>query len=180
MVPDSALRLEAALKALADVIAPAIPEDAGLAKEQIALVMRSISLAIEQIPLEAAYMARDSQTDRELAAKFQSLFVAGHPMSNRLADAISASENALPPAISDTRELAKPWHSLKKTLEEAVSALAKELGRDAQTELAEIMLAYSEERNLRERAWVASTGFDPDPESLPSLETVTLIKTPST
>jgi hypothetical protein len=169
MVPDTTLRLAAVLKALDEVISPAIREDDVLAKEQMELVKKSIALVIEQIPLEQAYMARDAQSDRELARKLSSRFAPDHAMIDKLAKAVTSSEAALPLTIADSRELAKCWLSLKALLEDAVSTLARESGLEGKKDLAEVMLSYSEKRNIRERAWIAATGFDPDPKCLPTI-----------
>lgn len=169
MVPDIALRLSATLKALEDVITPAISQEADLAREQLELVKRSIALVIDQLPFEYAYLAQDANADRALARELASFFPPGHAMQAELLDAVRDSENTLPLATRDARDLARCWRSLKSVLEEAVSALAKDMGTSGSSALTEVILRYSETRNVRERAWIAATGFDPDPESLPGI-----------
>ncbi len=174
MVPDASLRLKTVLKALDDVIGPALPDDAVLAQEQLSLARRSIELAIEQIPLELAYIVTDARDDRELARALLPMLDPADPEAGELERSVAASEAALPADPPDIRRIREGWRGLKVALENAVTRLGK--GRDAQarSDLARTVLAYSERRNIRERAWVAATGFDPAPDKLPNLEQAAL------
>lgn len=174
MVPDVALRLRTVAKALEDVIGPAIPDDAPLAREQLALSQRSIALALDQLPLETAYMVRDSRDDRRLARRLINKLDGNHPLASQLIEAVATNEATMPVEPRSSDEVRDAWRSLKEVLEYCVSRLSGSESFVDQAELAAIMLEYSESRNIRERAWVAATGFDPDPDSLPDLETAAL------
>lgn len=169
MVPEATLRLTSVLKALEDVIGPAISEDSALAQEQLVLAKRSIALVIDQIPLEPAYMVTDAQDDRDLARKLAAQLEPGHPIADELAQAIAASEHALPASPPDMQQIRQGWLDLKATLETVVTRLSEERNLAGRDTLIDVMLAYSEKRTIRERAWVAATGFDPAPDTLPAL-----------
>lgn len=172
MVPETTLRLKAALKALEDVVSPALGQDSALAIEQLELVKRTLALVIEQIPLEPAYMATDAGRDRQLARDLCELLPADHPMRATIAQAVSESEDAFPASVLDTRGIAKAWLDLKQALEHVMPVVADEAGTEGA--IFDVMLRYSESRNLAERAWVSATGFDPEPDSLPSMAAAAL------
>ncbi len=61
MVPDTVLCLVAVQKALEDIIVPLLPDDADFAREQLALIIKSIALMRKQIPLEYAFHVHDAK-----------------------------------------------------------------------------------------------------------------------
>ena len=61
MVPDTVLRLVAVQKALEDIIVPLLSDDADFAREQLALISKSIALMRKQIPLEYAFHVHDAK-----------------------------------------------------------------------------------------------------------------------
>ncbi len=174
MVPDTTLRLKAVLKALDEVIEPVIPEDAALAREQLALARKSIALVIEQIPLELAYMIRDVREDVALARQVLARLGPEDPFLARLEASITDAEAALPAVPPDADAIKATWLQMKEALQDAVDNLFADAPDELWKSLGRAVIEYSEQRNLRERAWVAATGFDPEPGKLPSLREAAL------
>lgn len=169
MVPDTRLRLKAVLKALEEVIDPAMPEDALLAREQLGLIQKTIALVMAQAPLECVFMISDTREDLALARHLASSLAPGHALRCSLESCIARTEAALPASMPDTDAVRALWIETKEVVEGVVDRLFASAPQSVWESLGEIIVAYSEKRNLRERAWAAETGFDPDPGSLPSL-----------
>lgn len=174
MVPDTTVRLQSVLKALEQVIEPIMPEDASFAREQLALVKKSIALVIEQIPLELAYMMRDLREDIVLAQQVLARLEPDDPGRARLESSIAAAEAGLPSSLPDADALKALWLEMKVALEDTVDRLFSDASGELWDTLGRSVVEYSERWNLRERAWVAPTGFDPDPASLPSMRQAAL------
>jgi len=174
MVPDTTLRLKAVLKALDEVIEPVLPEDAALAREQLALARKSIALVIEQIPLELPYMVRDAREDMAFARRILDRLAPEDPLRGPLEARLADGEAALPAALPDPDAVRAQWLGMKDALQETVDRLFADAPDELWASLGKAVVEYSERRNLRERAWVAATGFDPEPGKLPSLREAAL------
>ena len=166
MVPDTVLRLVAVQKALEDIIVPLLPDDADFAREQLALIIKSIALMRKQIPLEYAFHVHDAKAFATFA--------------DELADKLPTSclaRASLATAVERVRIIAPPQVPDRQALEDAVQALRAEIERvidddsaDAATfaAIGPVVLAHTRRQTLLERAWVADTGFERDAESLPT------------
>lgn len=166
MVPDTVLRLVAVQKALEDIIVPLLPDDADFAREQLALIIKSIALMRKQIPLEYAFHVHDAKAFATFA--------------DELADKLPTSclaRASLATAVERVRIIAPPQVPDRQALENAVQALRAEIERvidddsaDAATfaAIGPVVLAHTRRQTLLERAWVADTGFERDAESLPT------------
>lgn len=166
MVPDTVLRLVAVQKALEDIIVPLLSDDADFAREQLALIIKSIALMRKQIPLEYAFHVHDAKAFATFA--------------DELADKLPTSclaRASLATAVERVRIIAPPQVPDRQALENAVQALRAEIERvidddsaDAATfaAIGPVVLAHTRRQTLLERAWVADTGFERDAESLPT------------
>lgn len=171
MVPDTVLRLASVLKALDDVIAPALAPDAALAHEQLALIKRSIALAMSQIPHEFAFMVKESQSYAALARSLCARIPADNVWQERLKQRLAALAAVAPATTPSRPALEAATRALRLDLEQATRELLAQADPATAGTLSELVLAHSEQQNIADRLWVVQTGFDPDPASLPSLET---------
>lgn len=172
MVPDTKLRLSAVLKALDDVIAPAIGVEFSFAQEQLELIRKSIGIVLEQIPYEYGFVVRDAQDTLELVKSIVSKYPDNQEINRRLQESAARVQAMLPEQLPDRISLEDRLHDLKRDLENAVNTLAADPREASKGEIARIVIAYTERRTIFERAWVRATGFDPEPDSLPSLQDV--------
>jgi hypothetical protein len=169
MVPDTTLRLKTVLKALDDIITPAIPQDADFAHEQLGLIKASLGLVIDQIPFEYAFMVQDARDHLALADKL-STFIAGDEASKaRLLQAsgdVRATLPAVPPAVP---RLGRRLRDLKQVLEDAVDELCARRQGEELCAIERIVLDHSAARTIMERSWTIATGFETDPDAIPPI-----------
>ena len=167
MVPDTRLRLTTVVKALDDIITPALPAEAVFAHEQLALIKKSISIAIEQIVHEYAFTVRDAKEYLALAEALTSHMADNHPVRPKLADTRERGHRIVPETIPDRPAVEAYLHSLKSDVEVAVEVLFTDTkGKDMRAVEA-LILDHGAGQTLRERAWTISTGFEKDPASIP-------------
>jgi len=166
MLPDIDVRLANTLKALTEVVLPAIPADAPLAREQAQLAVAHLgvvarqwkdALAFELESLDAACrLARDlagQLADTARAVALEGAVARADDIDRRRYDAVSAAHRELVALIA--------------------AAIAEDrVASPLAAGIADRVLAYAERQALRERAWFAACGLDPDRDSLPSLDTL--------
>lgn len=166
MNPDLDLRLQSVLKALSDVILPALPADERLAREQTQLVLGHLNIIAQQwkraLNLELMNLALACELASDLA-NMNIDSALGDDLIAALAlaaevdrcdyDAVSQAHRALKAVID---RLLAPRHS----------------GERLSREMLDAVLRYNERRAQRERIWHGVAGLDPDASRLPSLTTL--------
>lgn len=163
MVPDTVLRLAAVQKALEDIVRPVLPDDAGFAREQLALIVRSIALVRKQIPHEYAFHVRDAHAFAAFARDLTPHLA--EEARATLAAAVATVEAIAPPTIPDRPALEDAVRALRGAIEAAIDGV----GPDALAAIGPLVLDHTGRQTMLERLWVVDTGFDPAPASLPTI-----------
>jgi len=181
MVPNTTMRLAAVIKAIEDIIAPAIAEDKKFAQEQLVLIKKSIALVKEQITNEYGFIIRDAHDCFRLAEELTAIMPDNEPLRATLLAQRAKGAELIPTQIPNHQQAEDFLRNFKQILEDSVTTLLatepqSPTERDRQRDISRIVLEHSERQTLRERAWVVDTGFDSDPDSLPSIEDI-LFKT---
>lgn len=169
MVPDTCLRLRTVLKALDDIITPALPGEAGFAHEQLALIKKSVQLVIDQIPQEYAFMVRDAQDHLALAGGISLHLTPGSAWHTRITGSSAQVQNHLPATVPDVGALEQELRTLKQDLEDAVNELCHSLQGAELAAIEQLVLDHSANRIVMERAWTIGTGFETDPAAIPPI-----------
>ena len=163
MNPDLDLRLQSMLKALSDVILPAIPVDQSLARDQAKLVMGHLTVIAAHWKHALNYELENLRLACGLAGE-----LAGMNLENALRDELSiavAQADALD--RSDYDAVSAAHRELKRIIDRVVSADHSRAPMPAA--LMNAVLRYSARRATRERIWHRGAGLDPDTATLPSI-----------
>lgn len=165
--PD--VQIPSIIKALSDVVLPAVDPGNKLAQEQTRIVIGLLTLMSQQGPVQSKF-------DRDELSRLMET-------GQALAEA-AGSEAALTPAkerlvavVADAREVfyqsrLGPEDVLQaiRGLREVVGAMAGSCYASAHSaSIQSIVLAYTREQGLRDRAMLLMQGWEPDPEAVPSL-----------
>lgn len=162
MLPSIDLRIANVIKALEQVILPALTPRERLARDQINLCIGHLQMIGEQWRWAAAFESGSFHAMIALAKAMQSSV-----------DPFYADELAAAIMSADAIE----WGDLA-AVEHGIVALGSLidriiLGEDGQIPLApelwDAVLAYGETQATRERTWFAATGLDPDRRELPGI-----------
>jgi len=170
VVPDTRMRLGAVMKALDDIIAPAISADKKYALEQLALIQKSIALIQNQIIHEYSFLIRDAMDYLELANSIISLLPEDETIRANLRQEIIKIEEQLPKVIPDRETDEKNIRLFKAYMENTVEQLMSKTELSNYQQLFDVILSHSEKQTTRDRVWTLATGFDPAPETLPSMK----------
>jgi len=160
MVPDSDLQLAVVIKALRDVVAPAVDPANKLAIEQLHLSIATLGLVQNGLPLAHARARRELINAIDLAA---AVSAAGASID------AAAAHGVLADAAADEGALDAARRALLSTVEQAVSASA---GKPEERAIAKAVIAASKPQCDLARAWCAGSGFEVEADALPSLESL--------
>lgn len=164
MIPDSDLQLRVVIKALSEVIAPAIDATDHVALEQLQLSIVTLRMLHNRLPLERRRVRKELTHALELAT------ATAHALgerSTRLRAPLETARTALQDVDCDTANL----DALRCALLSAVSACVDELEEPAlRRRIAQAVVAASEPAIELARAWCVPSGFEADPARLRSLD----------
>lgn len=163
MNPDIDLRLQAVLKALSDVILPALPAEERLARDQTRLVMGHLEIIHEQwqyaLKFELENLALACELARDLAA-----LNADCARDEDLSAALAVADAV---ANSDYQAVSQAHRALKAVIDRLLTAGQTDTALSPSMLVA--VLRYNQRRAPRERIWHRAAGLDPDAAQLPSI-----------
>lgn len=168
MTPDLDLRLHAVIRAMENMIVPALSPDKKAAREQAALAIAHINLVRSQLGYVHAYEVIEAH---DLAALIEELadVVRAQGGDGALADPSIGEARKLRALASDstsfTCDLQQANRAARTTID-ALTAACADLGPTAELQAARQVVAAERKILLRERSWVAGTGFE---GSLPAI-----------
>ncbi|GAC1355286.1 MAG: hypothetical protein NVSMB34_08380 [Variovorax sp.] len=172
MADHSANALGAAVKALTQVVAPAVDPHNPLAVEQLRLVGLYLDFLTQQRPHERRLAWKDLSLQCDLARQAGSILNAALPdMGRRLLQAVERAEAQLRLPIAPTSHWEHLHGELAELLAEAI-ATASSADATLRDALDSLVLSYAREQLLLHRVWFLPYGFEARPDSLPTLEGV--------
>jgi hypothetical protein len=170
MVPDTRLRLATVLKALDDIVTPAVSSDATFVHEQLALMRKSIQIVIDQIAHEYALTIRDAMECMALGDDLLALMPSSYPGRERLRALVTDGRELVPDRLPDRLGTESFLRDLKLAIEDATQPLFSEPQSDGMRRMQNLILDHGDRHTLRERAWTLATGFESDASQIPPVE----------
>jgi hypothetical protein len=165
MLPGPILQLRVVIKALRDVIAPAIDPDNRVAAEQLHLSIATLSLMEARLPL----LHRGARQELANAITLGETLEMVAEAKGLLATPLAAACAALADATVDMSEL----ENCKARLLTAVSNIvAHSPDAVADRRIAQAVISASKPQCDLARAWCLPAGFEPDPAELPVIESL--------
>ncbi|MCB1667514.1 MAG: hypothetical protein R3E73_06010 [Porticoccaceae bacterium] len=168
MRPSFDLRLQTMMKAMTEVVLPAVDPDNSAAVEQANLVIGSLNLLTEQVEYAHWFAVADIYSHVELL--------------NQLIDLSGLElEVEQKQAVNEARKTAERWNVTLTEVEscgqqvrdfasELIEKIASLQDKALLEKTTEIVLQHSLPQVSRERAFVAKTNFDVNPDTLMSLK----------
>lgn len=169
------IQIQSMVKALTDVVLPALDPGNRLAQEQARLIVGTLLLMSKQLPLQFRFdcdaLRRLVSFARELQERSEGL-TGAEAAVGELVVQVAAASRVLERAQADPEELLSSIHSLRAAVGSFVSVVAEE-GSASQVALVQrSVVAHSREQLLRDRSWVLTQGWEPNPASVPLIETL--------
>lgn len=168
MLPGIELRIQNLIKALSQVVLPAVDPGNGLAREQAQLVIAHLQLIAQQWDKAQTFEAQSLAALRALGERLAPAAAGGAETSRACAglrDALARRS-----ASNERAELAREHQALGTALEQLIAATFADGSADFRAQLDEAVLEHGEHQAWRERVWFAGNALDPDRAELPSID----------
>ena len=175
MGPEISTNIGSMIRAMEQVVIPAIDGNDQLAREQSYLIMIYLRLLTDQHQHIFHFRLQEIREYHALVTDILrvSKSTDGEAVQ-RQAEARHVLDTAAPLlnlALPSYDALADTARELRESADELTRAAMDENNgcEDVRTSLADILLKQANCEALRERAWVSALGYDPDPMALPPL-----------
>lgn len=168
MSPDFDIRLISMIKAMEEVVVPAIPEERSLAREQAGVLIGHLQVFRDQWPHVAKYAwlcLRDSQAlARDLIETLRRF-----PETPQF----TALRNLLAKEDLDAASSATTVWACRNALASSIDIVIDSTinyGTEVTGLIDALVLSHAAREHRRDRVWFQGTALDPDVASLPSIE----------
>ncbi len=166
------IQLQSVIKALSDVVLPAIDPDNKLAIEQGKLSIGLLALLSQQLPVQFQFDCDELQrliaTSCELVTQAQ-----GGAGTQSAVATLTAATLAAGRALDAAGSAPADIEAQVRALRVATGALITEVHRDGDVAcrplVQQTVLAMSKEQLLRDRSMLLMQGWEPDPKAVPPL-----------
>lgn len=170
-----ALQIQTVIKAMSDVVLPAVDPNNKLAQEQARLAIGMLNLVAQRLPLTFRYdrdeLARFLALANELQAQAKDLPGAAEALKN-LETTTDVGADVLDRARAEPSELERANFALRDQIGALITALYAANGTAKLKHISSIVTAHAKEQLLRERSWLIGQGWEADPKSIPAIETL--------
>jgi hypothetical protein len=166
------IQIASVIKAMKDVVIPAIDPQNKLAIEQSQLVIGLLSLLSVQLPLQYRFDRDELARLLDCARTLQGMDV--NDLTGRTAlDRLRSSGAAAAIVLEQCRVEPATLTSSVREMREAIGYLVKTVGAtkdpSAQQNIERVVLSMSKEQLIRDRALVKMQGWEPDPAAVPDI-----------
>ncbi|HEX5804995.1 MAG TPA: hypothetical protein VFY31_01475 [Macromonas sp.] len=166
------VQIASMIKAMKDVVIPALGNSNKLASEQAGLIVGMLHQMSVQLPVQ--YRFDRDELGRLLGTTDELLAVPVKDDNARQAQqALGAlrgdAEQVLQGCQRDPDDLRAAVFALKERVCQVIDTLAASSDVDSQLKVEKIVLSMSKEQLLRDRALVKAQGWEPDPAAVPAI-----------
>ena len=167
------VQLASVIKALTDVVLPAVDPDNKLAQEQGRLAVGLLALLSQQLPMQHSFDCNELQRLIDYSGQLQNAADGGDNTQKAAADLKSATDaatlalegaNTSPQALRDAVAL------MRAATGELITQTFKDGDRSSRTRLSRLTLDMSAEQLIRDRSMLLMQGWEPDPAAVPPLK----------
>lgn len=168
------IQIQSILKAMSDVVLPAVDPKNPLAQEQARLCMGMLSVMAGQLPRQFRFDCDELGRLLQLSERMHAL-PAAHKLAPQAVDALGQGAQVGRDVLERARAQPSEVLDAVRTLRAATSHFVQEsfendLSGLETLDVKRLVLDSSKEQLLRDRAWVLGQGWEADPKALPSID----------
>jgi hypothetical protein len=173
------IQLQTMIKTMVDTVVPAIDPSNALAQEQSRLIIGTLMLMAEQLPLQFRF---DCDELTRMVAFADGLGAPLEDCGGTVGDALTAltasaagGRMLLSQPGADPTDIVAAARRIRTALDHVIDAVfTDESARAYRADVYRVVLDQSRGEILRDRVWTRSQGFEPDTEDLPMIESLLL------
>jgi hypothetical protein len=169
------IQIQSMIKAMTDVVLPALDPDNKLAQEQSRLIIGMLTLMASQLPLQFRFDCDELQRLTGFARELRQLAQGSTATRAAMAELVSNSSTAaevLDRAKADPGELINSIRGLRTAIAAVITSVSQDGDPSAIAKVQKAVLARSKEQLLRDRSWLLMQGWETDAASVPRIETL--------
>lgn len=169
------IQIQSIMKSMKDVVLPALDPNNKLALEQGQLIMGMLNIMAQRLPLEYRFdcdeLGRLLEMSRRLGEETRG---GGETAAAIRALAASTAHGAdvLERARAEPGEVYEAVRDLRSKVGDVVQSAFKDGDPASRTAVRKSVLDASAEQLRRDRAWLIGQGWEPDPKSVPPIESL--------
>jgi hypothetical protein len=162
------------IKAMTDVVLPAVDPNNKLAQEQAQLIVGCLHLMAQRLPMQYRYDRHELKVFVALAAELQREASGGTELADALAtlrEGATSGQEVLARAGAEPSELEAANLKMRDAVGRLIVAASTSDDEVRRSAIDKAVMAHAKDQLLRERAWLALQGWEgktplPDLESL--------------
>ena len=169
------VQIQAVIKAMMEDVIPALDQTNQLAMQSAQLTIGTLALIAQHLPLEYRYDCDELARLVGLASTLGAQAKDGVSMDSVVAELAAAAKygtDVLDRARAEPAEIVDAVRRLRATTGATVRAVFKAGTEAAQAAAQAAVLSMSKEQLLRDRSWLLMQGWEPDPKSVPAIDTL--------
>ena len=170
-----ALQIQTVIKTLTDVILPALDPNNKLAQEQAKLSIGTLQLVLQRQALMYRYdldeLSRSLELARNLRAQAKDLPGSAQALKS-LDESAKSGADVRERARAEPGELEAANFDLREKIGALVTAVYSSSETAKLKQISKTVMAHAKEQLLRERSWLIAQGWEPDPKSIPPIESL--------
>lgn len=169
------IQIQSMIKALTDVVLPAVDPANQLAVEQTRLVIGMLSLMAKQLPVQFRFDRDELQRLLDAAATLLPEEIrepACAEALERLAQTHRSGAKVLERCVIDPATLLSAVHDLRAAFSDLVAAVPATQEHALIERVERTVMSLSQEQLLRDRSLLLPQGWELDPDAIPEIETL--------
>jgi len=161
-------QLQVSIRALREVVAPALNSSEKQAVEQLHLSLATLEFMRTRLPYARRYFRMELEGYLDLARQVTAILVSELPTQKvQLESSIKLGKSELDRPTAENED----YLIVARQIRETISAtIAEAVGKPFAQRLNALIIKTSEQQLLQERVWCLPFGFELRPEDLPKLE----------
>ncbi len=170
------IQLQSILKAMTDVVLPALDPKNPLAQEQARLCMGLLNLMATQLPKQYRFDCDELERLLALSNRLQQFPEAKQSAPRAfglLAEETQRADAVLSRARAEPAEVLNAIRALRSATGDAVQrAFENDTQGKHTAELQRAVMDSSREQLVRDRSWLLAQGWEPNPKAIPDIDTL--------
>ena len=167
--------IKTVIKAMTDVVLPAVDQDNKLAQEQTKLVIGMLQLTASRLPIMYRFDCDELSRSLALADTLQEQakeLPDVSPTLHALAVSTESGQDVLSRARAEPGELEAANFDLREKISALITAIYAATDTHNLKYISATVTAHAKEQLLRDRAFLINQGWEPDPKAIPAIETL--------
>lgn len=167
------IQIQSILKAMGDVVLPALDPNNKLAQEQARLVMGTLGLMARQLTVQFRFDCNELARLVEFSQELQRLAQGGgqtNAAASQLAECTHRARGVWDRAKAGPDEVEQAVRDLRAATGAVVTGVYCDGEPTARDCIQKAVLAMSKEQLIRDRALLITQGWEPDPRDVPPIE----------